>query len=157
VTSTVLIGVGNPFRRDDGVGPAVAGRAVERLEAERGSDIEVRILDGEPGRLLEAWAGADVAIVVDAFRSGAVAGTVRRLEVTPGRSSRLPFRAGLASSHGAGLEAAVALGRAVDRLPRRLVVFGVEGSDFREGPGLSAPVAASVDPVVDRIVDEVAR
>src|SRR5437899_633981 len=43
-TMKVVIGIGNPHRRDDGVGPALA----ERLARIGLSDVDVRVLDGEP-------------------------------------------------------------------------------------------------------------
>jgi hydrogenase maturation protease len=155
VSPAVVIGVGNTFRRDDGVGPTVVARVADRLDVARRSDVEVRVLDGEPARLVEAWAGAELAVVVDALRSGATPGTVRAVEIRPDARHRTRARGGLASSHGAGVEEALALGRAIERLPDRLVLVGIEGHDFREGQGLSAPVAACVEAAADRVAAEV--
>ena len=60
----VLIGIGNPYQRDDGIGPAVAS-AIERL---RLPGVRVVISDGEPVGLLAAWEDTGLAIVVDATR-----------------------------------------------------------------------------------------
>jgi hydrogenase maturation protease len=155
VTGPVVVGIGNPFRRDDGVGAVVA----ERVRRAQPPGVRVVELDGEPARLVDAWAGAPVAIVVDAMRSGAAPGTLRRAELatTGGRDDRTgvpgsvaPLRP--ASSHACSLGDAVDLGRAVGRLPARLVVYTVEGRDFADGPGLSDPVAAAVPDVVARVV-----
>ena len=62
-TEAVVIGIGNPFRNDDGIGPAVAAQ----IEEQRLPGVRVVISDGEPAGLLEAWAGADLAVVVDAI------------------------------------------------------------------------------------------
>ena len=61
----VVIGVGNDFRRDDGAGPAV----VASLRGRVPPGVELVLTDGEPTRLIEAWAGAALAIVVDAVRA----------------------------------------------------------------------------------------
>ncbi|HET6953975.1 MAG TPA: hydrogenase maturation protease [Acidimicrobiales bacterium] len=79
-SATVVLCVGNPFRRDDGVAAAVAGPARRALPPE----VRVMELDGEPARVVEAWAGAGLAVVVDAARSGAAPGTIRRIEVPTG-------------------------------------------------------------------------
>ncbi|MFN8034354.1 MAG: hydrogenase maturation protease [Acidimicrobiia bacterium] len=134
----VLIGVGNEMRRDDGVGLAVVRAVTEDLDR----SIESVILDGEPTRMIDAWESFDVAVVVDAVRTGAAPGTVHRYDVSGG--DRLPGRVDQASSHALGIGESIALGRALDRLPGRVVVVGVEGSEFGDGPGLSAPVAAAV-------------
>lgn len=155
MTGPVVVGIGNTFRRDDGVGPVVADRV------RRASPPGVRVveLDGEPARLVDAWAGARVAIVVDAMRSGAAPGTLRRTELatTGGRDERaeVPESAAPArpaSSHAYSLRAAVDLGRALGRVPARLVLYTVEGRDFADGPGLSDPVASVVPEVAARVV-----
>ena len=153
--STVVLCVGNPFRRDDGVATAVAEMARHRLPA------TWRILesDGEPARLVEAWRDADLAIVVDASRSDLPAGAVRRIDVGLHGDLGLGSAVGLpavqgTSTHGWSLGDAVELGRALRRLPQRLVVFSVEGDDFGAGVGLTALVEGAVDDVVGRIAGE---
>ena len=65
----MVIGVGNPSRRDDGVGWVVAAAAGRRL----GETVDIRLCDGDPARLLDAWTDVELAVVVDAMRSGAAA------------------------------------------------------------------------------------
>lgn len=129
----VVIGVGNRFRRDDGVGL----RAIALARGELPDDVQVMESDGEPSRLLDAWDGADLAIVVDAMRSGVEPGTVVRAEA--GRDA-LPGPATGGSTHSLGIGEAVALGRALDRLPPGVVVFGIEGERFESGVELSEAV-----------------
>ncbi|WP_067461245.1 hydrogenase maturation protease [Actinomadura macra] len=138
---TIIIGVGNEFRRDDGAGPA----AVTALRGRVSTTLAVT--DGEPARLIELWAGADLAIVVDAVRSD---------PPSPGRIHELGLEtASLATApvtgHSLGLGDAVALGLAVDRMPARLQVLAIEGDDFGFGQGLTPPVAAAVDTVTRRL------
>ena len=140
----VVIGLGNPLRRDDGVGPA----AVVLLESDPPPGTELVTLDGESTRLIEAWRDRDRAVVVDAVVTGAAPGTIHELEV--GRD-RLPDWDPGASTHAAGLSEAIALGRALERVPDELVIVGVEPGDVSFGPGLSAPVHAALDTVLDRV------
>lgn len=144
----ILIAVGNPYRGDDGAGPAVAS-------AVREADPEVRVVetDGEPSRLLDAWEGADLAVLVDAVHSDAApVGHVHRLVVTGEVSAPLAASAG-AGSHGLGAGEAVALGRALGRLPGRLVILGIEGERFGIGERMSAEVVASVRAVAGEVVE----
>ena len=147
---TVVIGVGNPYRGDDGLGLAVAERVRGRLPA----GVEVVECEQEPTRLLDAWDGADVAIVVDACASGAPAGTVHRFDVSGGRLPEHTFRS---STHAFGVGDAVELARALGRLPARVVVYGVEGEGFAAGAALSAPVGAAVEAVGAAIEAELAE
>jgi hydrogenase maturation protease len=150
-TTAVVIGVGNAFRRDDGVGHATT-ESLRRCTP-RATGVVVTDLDGEATRLIDAWDGADVAMVIDAMCSGAEPGAVERVEIDP-RATDAPLRLptpARSSTHAVGVGEALALGRALDRLPRRLVVYAVEGAEFGAGPGLSAAVEAAVEQVAGRI------
>jgi hydrogenase maturation protease len=146
MSRTVIIGVGNEFRRDDAAGLHAARALRARLP-----DIEVHELDGEPTDLIEAWTGASTAYVIDAVASDATDGTVHRLEIAAHGAPQVPAGRGHSSSHVLGVGEAVALGRALDRLPDRLVLIGISGASFDTGVGLSAPVAAAVRDVVDDV------
>lgn len=143
----LVIGVGNRARRDDGVGPTVAQAVGARAP-------KVRTLCdiGDPFDILDAWAGARLAIVVDA----AVA-----TPPEPGRMHRLTAgdlpAARTASSHALQLATVLALGEALDRMPARLVIFAVEAADTRPGMGLSEAVRAAVPRVVRAVVTEIAQ
>ncbi|GAA4077289.1 hydrogenase maturation protease [Actinomadura miaoliensis] len=145
----IVIGVGDRFRRDDGAGPAV----VEALRGRTPDGVTLAVTDGEPARLIELWAGADLAIVVDAVRAEPCRpGHVH--EIGPDTALR---SGGVASSHTLGLGEAVALGRAVDRMPGALRVLAIEGAEFGWGCELTPPVAAAVEAVAERIVSLLAR
>ncbi|MFC0602660.1 hydrogenase maturation protease [Streptomyces palmae] len=151
-----VIGVGNEFRRDDGVGPAVIA-GLERRAAHRPLPAETRLSssEGDPGRLIGLWDGAELAVVVDAAHvPGGRPGRVHRLE-SGGPEVWRP--SGAASTHGFGLGEAVELSRALGRTPRHLVVYAVECADTALGRGLTPAVSAAVDPLVERIAQELAR
>jgi hydrogenase maturation protease len=142
-TTACVIGVGNPYRRDDGVGPAV----IAALETAVPDGVTLTVTDGEPTQLLDAWAETDLAIVVDAVLCERPApGRVHRTDVPP------PGRA--ASTHGLGIPEAIQLAEALDRAPRRLVVYAVEAADLGFGDTLSPAVAAAVPGVVDAVLGE---
>jgi hydrogenase maturation protease len=145
--TAVVIAIGNEFRRDDGAGPAVLRQLRDLVP----SGVDLVLSDGEPARLVEAWTGAALAIVVDA---------VRALPPQPGRVYRFVLdrpRAGTgrpASSHGLGLDDAIGLAQALDRMPGRLIVHAIEAADLSQGPGLTPEVAAAVGPVTSAILDD---
>jgi len=143
----VVIGVGSPFRHDDGVGPALVDRLREPLADHSGVVLEVT--DGEPTRLLDLWEGASTAVVVDAvYEEPPRPGHVHELVV-----DRMPPEAGSTTSHGLGLGTAVELGLLLGRMPLRLLVYAISGADFTVGVGLSSPVAAALDEVAARILE----
>lgn len=144
-----VIGVGRTVRGDDG-----AGRRVARLLARESLDgVCVTECDGEFDALLELWEGAGAVIVVDALRTGAAPGTLVRLDA---HATAVPAPAN-ASSHGFGLAEAIEFARALGRLPRSLVVHGVEAADFTLGAGLSPAVAAAIPALADAVRAEAVR
>jgi hydrogenase maturation protease len=141
--STLVVGLGNPDRGDDGVGPAVA----ERVRELRLPDVEVLVEDS-PASLPDVWEDADIVVVVDAVQSGRPAGSVTTIDAT---DEPLPPWDGSGGTHGFGLSATVELARALETLPRRLVVIGVEGSSFTVGAPLSPAVADALADAVDAV------
>jgi hydrogenase maturation protease len=141
----VVAGVGSEYRRDDGAGPAVAARTVEQSPATHDIGPVVDPLD-----LLGRWDRADLAIVIDAMRSGAAPGTVRVLELT---GTAVVSSPGVTSTHGISLSGVLRLAQVIDQAPRRVVVVGIEGDDFGRGLGLSPAVTAAIPVAVQNVVD----
>jgi hydrogenase maturation protease len=137
----LVIGIGNRFRSDDAVGPLIADRlAAAGIPAiEHGGD--------GPG-LIEAWGDHETVILVDAMKSVAPAGTIRRID-----AQAEPVPAGLFhySTHQLGLAEAIEMARTLDRLPPRLIIYGIEGVAFNFGETLSPAVGEALDAVCNRI------
>lgn len=136
-----VIGVGNDMRGDDAVGLVVA----RRLAGELDGDVRVIECEGEPVSLLAAWEGCTRALVVDATRSGAPPGVIRRIAAHDGP---LPAALSGSSTHLLGIADAIELARVLGRLPERTIVYGIEGETFAAGDDLSEAVSAAVERVV---------
>jgi hydrogenase maturation protease len=143
----VVLGVGNAFRGDDAAGREVAQRVQERVAGE----LDVVVCELEPTRLIEAWDGAQLAVLVDAVSSGAEPGTVHRFDAT---RAPLPSREFRSSTHALGIGETIELARAIGRLPARVVVFGIEGEVFGSGSGLTASAELGVERAVELVLEE---
>ena len=153
----VIIGIGNPMRTDDGVGPA----AIERLERDP-PDGDLLLLDAEPTRLIEAWRDRALAVVVDAVRTGAAPGTIH--ERTLDQLDDVDAAPTAASSHGTGVAEAIVYSednalvgkavcadvRLVEGEPRGAVVKRIKTHCFSKLESYKVPVKI-------RIVDEIAH
>ena len=64
MTKGLILGIGNPDRGDDGIGPLVARRLIGRVPA----GIAVMERTGDALALIEDWAGRDMVVLVDAAR-----------------------------------------------------------------------------------------
>ncbi|MBK5911124.1 hypothetical protein CCR85_06415 [Rhodothalassium salexigens] len=135
-----VIGIGNRYRGDDGVGPA----AIDRLRRE-GIDAYTWILAAsDPGRLIDAWQGASRVVLIDAAAPAGQPGHLHRL--APGNAAPQPGRP--ASSHGLDLSQAWALAHSLGQCPAHVVLFAIEGAHFGHGKGLSPSVRASLPSLV---------
>lgn len=149
-SSILIVGIGNPDRGDDAAGRA----AVAKLRALRPRGLRVVESDGEATALLARFAEAEEVILIDAAQSGAPPGTIGRFDVT---KAPLPTARFGISTHGLGLAEAIELARTLGCLPRRCVVYAIEGRSFALGESLSPEVEAAVEAVIGRILDAVAE
>lgn len=151
--AALVVGLGSPDRGDDAVGSEVA-RAVAALALP-----QVEVVEHEdPTDLIELWSGRDPVVVIDAVCSDAAPGTLHILETGAGRDplARSAWaRTGRGGTHAFGLTAAIELARVLRRLPRHLVLVGVEAVAFEHGAPLSSGVAAGVPAAVRAVVDAV--
>ena len=142
--TALVVGIGNPDRGDDGVGAAVA----TAVASHRLAGVSVKHLR-EPVALLDEEPDYDLVIVVDAVLSRAEPGSVSVREVD---EHPLPDWAGTGGTHTVGLPAVVELARALGRLPRPLLVVGVEAESLGTGDPLSPAVLAGVQRAADVVV-----
>jgi hydrogenase maturation protease len=140
-----VIGIGNEFRKDDGIGPAV----IAQLEKYQLADVSLTATDGEPTQLLDAWSHVPLAIVIDAVLCDpSTPGRIHRTTVDALRANTA------ASTHGLGIPDAVRLADVLDRTPGRLVIYAVEAADLGFGLGLSAEVVRAVPELTRAVLAE---
>jgi hydrogenase maturation protease len=143
----LVVGIGNPDRGDDGVAAAV----IARLRGHTPDGVHLRARSGDTLALIDDWAGYDAVVLVDAVTAINEPGRVHRLDLA---ADRLPRGWSQSSSHAFGLAETVELARALGRLPRRLVLYLVEGNCFETGAPLSPSVAAAIDQVTERVLSD---
>jgi hydrogenase maturation protease len=144
--TTLVIGIGNDFRQDDGAGLAVARQLRSRARG------RIRVMEhgGDGTSLLDAWEGAGLVVLVDAVRSGSSPGTIHHVDVRA--EGLLPGPFVWSSSHALGVADAVKLAARLNRLPPALFLYGIEGRRFGLGQGLSPEVKAAAAAVVERLL-----
>jgi hydrogenase maturation protease len=148
VQTHMIIGVGNTWRGDDGVGLVVAETLRPHLP-----HMPIYDGDGEGTTLLTMWQHATHVWLIDAVVTGSPAGTIHRFDVA---TQTLPTALFPHSTHAFGVAEAVEMSRVLNCLPPHLIIYGIEGQTYAFGTGLSEPVQQAVAPVVARIQEEVA-
>ena len=147
MSGTVVIGLGNPILSDDAVGLRVARALGQQLAGVAG--VVVKELHAGGMRVMDAVAGFERAVIVDAMRTGEhPPGSVCRLD-----AGQLGLARNLASTHDTNLATALELGSMLGMaMPRRVTVFGIEALDVETfGETMSAAVQRAV-PVAARVI-----
>jgi len=143
----LVIGLGNDYRGDDAVGRVVT----RRLKAIGADNVRVVEESGEGAALIQAWKGADFVIVIDAVHSGGAPGSIHRFDA---ESQPIPSSFFHYSTHAFSIAVAVELARALNQLPAKLVVYGIEGKTFDAGAGLSLEVEGAAAELVSWVEEE---
>lgn len=145
----LIIGIGNRARGDDAAGLEVA----RRLMATSLHGWEIRETDGEPTKLMEMWNGRESVIAVDAVVTGvAPVGTVHQWDAS---EIPLPTCGHVSSSHALGLSEAIELARALNQLPPKVRVIGIEGASYGMSENISPAVDQAIGDVVKKLRQEI--
>jgi len=145
---TLILGVGNLLLSDEGVGL----RVLERLAATYDLSEEVQTLDGGTLGLdlLYYLEGVENLVIIDAVKIGKEPGALLRLE-----GDEVPtFLSVKMSPHQIGIPDMLLAAKLKDLYPRNVVLWGVQPGVLDMGLDLSPPVAARVDELVEKVVDE---
>ncbi len=143
--SMLLIGIGNEYRSDDGLGPFIAKKVLEK----KLPNVVVKTGSGEGAALMESWKGYEDVIIVDAVLSGAKPGTVFRLNAS---EEPVPVNIFHNSTHIFSVAEAIELARSMKKMPSSIMILGIEGESFKYGSAISPSVKNSVKQVYEEIV-----
>lgn len=145
---TLILALGNPLRGDDGVGGAV-------LEHLRSADLphEVTLVDGGTAGLeiVLLLQNCEHAVIIDAADMDRNPGEWAWF--TPSQVCQSARDMHLRGTlHYAGLAEALTLGAALDLLPPRIDIIGIQPAAIDWQSGLSAPVSEAVPQVAGEVL-----
>ena len=143
-----IIGLGNTWAGDDGVGLTAAGRIRERNLP----GIQVSCCETPCWEMFEGMGPDDLLIIIDACESRARPGMIHHLNVEDLMGAGMRH----CSSHGLGLAHWLSMAQILGAEMGRIIVYGIEITQTEMGAGLSKPVMAAVAEVCDRIAETVA-
>jgi hydrogenase maturation protease len=151
VPETLVVGLGNPLRGDDGIGVRVAQALIARpLPA------GVEVVDGgtQGLALVNLLEDRRRAILVDAANVGRAPGEFVRF--TPDEVKLLGEGRGL-SIHEAGLRDVLLLAEVLGVLPAQVVILGVQPANLEWDQDLSPAVQAALPELVAAVLEELDR
>lgn len=147
-----MLGLGNILLSDEGVGVRVVERLLEQYDFPEG----VRVMDGGTLGLdlLPYVEDASRLLVVDAVQARKPPGTLVRMM---GDEIPIFLDASKVSPHQEGLQDLLAVAVLKGYLPDEVVFWGAQIESLGVGLELSAPVAAQVDALAGKVLEELAR
>jgi len=140
--------VGNLLLSDDGVGV----HTIQRLQEVVQLPEEVQVLDGGTSGLdlLYYLEGVSHLLIVDAMEVNQPPGTLTRLT-----GDQVPAYLSLKMSpHEIGLPDMLFAAKLRDLYPEEVVIWGVQPATTEVGLDLSPPVAAQLDVLVEKVLEE---
>jgi hydrogenase maturation protease len=143
----LFIGIGNEFRQDDGVG----WKAAREINAWQEPRVDAKIYNRGAVELIDNWKDYETVLIVDAVISGKAPGSLFRFDIPP---RELPATLFCASTHAFNLADVIRLAQALDALPQRLIIFGVEAQSVGHGHGLTPAVEKGMMIILQMIADE---
>ena len=147
-TNYLVIGIGNEFRSDDSIGIVLSRKLKEKLPS------SVKVVECGTGgvELLEIWKDYNSVFIIDAASSGKAPGTISRFDLN---KETLPQNAFNYSSHSFSISETVKLARKLNRLPTRLIIYGIEGKIFEQGTGLSYNLESVCDALLKNLLTDI--
>lgn len=143
----LLIGVGNSFRSDDGVGGFIAGE----VKAQKFLNVMCMEQRGEGVDLIEQWKGFSTVILIDAVSCEGKPGTIFRFELPP---NELPKNVFACSTHALNIADVIHLAKTLNQCPAKIIVYGIAGKNFEMGQKLSDEVQDAAFTVIDQLANE---
>ena len=140
----LLLGIGNRFRGDDGVGPHV----VEQFNKKQIDGFVAEELKGDFTNIIDSLKDYQELIVVDASMSGQATGSYQVIDY---RKDGLPTEWVQSSTHGLGIAEGLELAAALNILPEKVSIYAVEAGNFDPGNQLSAKVLKATNAVITEI------
>ena len=150
--TTLVLGIGNPLRGDDGFGPIV-------IEWLREHDLPPGVVaqdEGTPGLdLVMLWTNYRRVIIVDAADIGRAPGDWSRIVPNIDRLKQIASSNDSVTLHQAGLSDALKLSAALGTLPDELIILGIQPARLDWSSGLSAELQAAVSTVGGAVLREI--
>jgi hydrogenase maturation protease len=149
--SIKVIGCGNPWASDDGVGLEI----VRRLQKRPYDRVEFIELPHPGVELLEHLKDCDLVVLVDAVRTDLKAGAliVRKLQFDDLEDNEL-FRN---STHGLSVKETLELARSLGQELPSVILWGVQVATTKPGNKLSASVNAALPEIVSTLDRELKK
>jgi hydrogenase maturation protease len=148
----LIICLGNPLMRDEGIGIRLAPELLVYLADN--PDVEVMDLGTGGLSILHAIAGREKIVFVDCAIMGQTPGLMLRFTPEQVCSNKVRMRYSL---HEGDLLNTLELSRRLGQCPDDIVIFGIEPKEIAHGEGLTSELENNIQKYVQAILKELDR
>ena len=140
-----VIGIGNPLRRDDGIGIVL----LQRLQMQQWPD-SFSFLDGGAGgmQLLHMLSAFDIIVFLDAVHFGEEPGVLHVFTPEEVRSNKAQIQS---LTHGFDLFHVISFAQELDEKSSHIHIIGIEPEDVSFGEGISQTLQEKLDDFIEVI------
>jgi hydrogenase maturation protease len=151
MNQTVVLGVGNPLMRDEGIGEYL----VEQLKStDAGAYADIIPAGTSAMSLLHQMSGRKKAVILDCALMGSEPGTIKRFLSEDVKSIK---KLSHYSLHEADVLKIIELARELGQCPDEVVFFGIEPVAIEPGQFISEELLGHVPEYVDMILAEIRK
>lgn len=146
-----VIGIGNPLRKDDGIGIYLLDKLIKRKE-EFSENID--FIDGGTGgiNLLHDFSDFDTIVIVDAVNFGGKPGDFKWFQPEDVHSNKISFDF---STHDNNFLKVIQLSKNIDKKPKSFFIFGVQPEFFSIGEELSNTLQQKFNFILDKLIKKI--
>lgn len=146
-----ILGIGNSLYSDEGLGVQVLPRLVKALEGTG----NVEFIDGttEGMQLLGPVEATDALIIIDAINAGKQPGEIIKLE-----KEQIPAFNGVKMSvHQIGFQEVISAAQLRDRLPEKMVMFGIQPASLELGVSLTETAEKAIPDLIEQVKHQIGK
>ncbi|MDH7506423.1 MAG: hydrogenase maturation protease [Candidatus Thermoplasmatota archaeon] len=146
-----VIGVGNPFRCDDGIGIILLNKLIEQKNL---FPKKIDFIDGGTGglNLLHVISRYDIVFFIDAMQLNAEPGSFRLFTLD---EIKLFKKTKSFSTHTDQLPQLIEISRQLGELPKQLFIFGIQPKDMSFGSDLTIELKEKINIIFDNLITNI--
>lgn len=146
-----VIGLGNPLRRDDGIGILLLNRIQTKKNTIKGN---ISFIDGGTSgmNLLHLLASFESVLIIDAVDFKAKPGEFRLFSIEEIQDQNIQISL---STHESDFLQVVRLSKELNELPSTLRIFGIQPADVSYGTGVSKEMESVLEKLTQEVCNQI--
>jgi hydrogenase maturation protease len=146
-----VIGIGNPLRRDDGIGIILLEKLIEQKKF---LPKEIELIDGGTGgiNLVHVFARLDIVFIIDAVQLNDAPGAYRLFTADEIKTNKNFF---FLSTHENQLPQVIEMSKQLGELPKQIFIFGIQPKDTSYGKNLSNDLQTKINTLLTSLQNEI--